>query len=233
MNIDMLEWAWKSVIIVVAGTILLRIAGRKSISQMTLAQTVIMIGIGSLLIQPLAGENIWSTLYVGLLLVLTLLLIEYGQIKFNTLEQLVTGKAKILIEDGEINLNNLSSVRLTIDQLEMQLREKNVSNISDVKWATLEPNGQLGFLLKEEARTPTKKDIDALKKEIQHLKQAIGPQVQVNQDTSLTNQPFDQLSKQIRELTTQIQQFSKSDDNDIFQEVKSGVHKKAPPQHLQ
>ena len=44
-----LDWIWKAVLIVLSGTLLLRIAGRKSISQMTLAQTVIMIGIGSLL----------------------------------------------------------------------------------------------------------------------------------------------------------------------------------------
>ncbi|MBR3118639.1 MAG: DUF421 domain-containing protein, partial [Oceanobacillus sp.] len=56
---------WKAIIIIVGGTFLLRIAGRKSISQMTLTQTVIMIGIGSLLIQPIAGEDIWSTLLVG------------------------------------------------------------------------------------------------------------------------------------------------------------------------
>lgn len=70
------DWIWKSVLLVVGGTILLRIAGRKSIAQMTLAQTVIMVGIGSLLIQPVAGFNIsltfssldgWSIFYVYLI----------------------------------------------------------------------------------------------------------------------------------------------------------------------
>ena len=44
-----MEWdfVWKAILIVLAGTILLRIAGRKTISQMTLAETVIMIAIGS------------------------------------------------------------------------------------------------------------------------------------------------------------------------------------------
>ncbi|GGF25213.1 hypothetical protein GCM10010954_25100 [Halobacillus andaensis] len=43
---------------------------------MTLAQTVIMIAIGSLLIQPVSGKNIWVTFGVGSILVLTLIVIE-------------------------------------------------------------------------------------------------------------------------------------------------------------
>jgi uncharacterized membrane protein YcaP (DUF421 family) len=101
------DWIWKSVIIVLGGTMLLRVAGRKSISQMTLAQTVIMIGIGSLLIQPLAGENIWTTLGVGAMLVLTLIIIEFAQLKSDKIETLITGKAKVLIENGQLKEENL------------------------------------------------------------------------------------------------------------------------------
>ncbi|WP_343310412.1 hypothetical protein AAHT65_14130 [Bacillus atrophaeus] len=38
---------WKSAVMIVVGIILLRIAGRKSISQLSVTQTVIMISIGS------------------------------------------------------------------------------------------------------------------------------------------------------------------------------------------
>ncbi len=75
MDFDLL---WKAVLIVIGGTLLLRVAGRKSISQMTLAQVVIMIGIGSLLIQPIVGKNVFTTLLVGLALVLTLVIVEYN-----------------------------------------------------------------------------------------------------------------------------------------------------------
>lgn len=66
----------------------LKIAGRKSISQMTLAQVVIMIGIGSLLIEPVSGESVWTTLAVGLILVLTLVIMEYAQMKSDKFEKL-------------------------------------------------------------------------------------------------------------------------------------------------
>lgn len=74
------DWIWKAILIVFAGTLLLRIAGRKSISQMTLAQTVIMVGIGSLLIEPVTGKDVWTTFAVGGILVLTLVIMECGKI---------------------------------------------------------------------------------------------------------------------------------------------------------
>ncbi|KAF0821898.1 UPF0702 transmembrane protein YdfR [Cytobacillus firmus] len=87
------DWIWNSILVVIGGTLLLRIAGRKSISQMTLAQVVIMIGIGSLLIEPVSGESIWTTLAVGLILVLTLVIMEYAQMKSDKFEKFITGNS--------------------------------------------------------------------------------------------------------------------------------------------
>jgi uncharacterized membrane protein YcaP (DUF421 family) len=156
-----MQWdlIWKAALVVVVGTLLLRVAGRKSISQMTLAQTVIMIAIGSLLIQPVTGKSVWVTFAVAGTLVATLIVLEFFQVKFDPFEKFITGRSKILIENGTLNLKNLSKLRLTVDQLEMQLRQAGVSKISDVKWATLEPNGQLGYLLQENAQPATKGDI--------------------------------------------------------------------------
>ncbi|MNL47126.1 hypothetical protein D3C87_1698930 [compost metagenome] len=44
---------------------------------------------------------------------------------------------------------------MTVDQLEIRLREKGISNFNDVKTATLEPNGQLGYELMRHAKPVT------------------------------------------------------------------------------
>ncbi|HLS07394.1 MAG TPA: DUF421 domain-containing protein, partial [Bacillota bacterium] len=72
---------WQAILIIIGGTFLLRLAGRKTISQMTLAETILMISIGTLLIQPVTGKNIWVTFVIGAVLVATLFLMEYGQLK--------------------------------------------------------------------------------------------------------------------------------------------------------
>ncbi|MBP2258897.1 uncharacterized membrane protein YcaP (DUF421 family) [Virgibacillus campisalis] len=76
-----LSFIWKAVLIVVAGTFFLRVAGRKSVSQLTIAQTVLIIAIGTLLIQPVVSKNIWTTFAVAGVLVLTILIMDYVQIK--------------------------------------------------------------------------------------------------------------------------------------------------------
>ena len=48
-------WIWESVLIVLAGSFLLRIAGRKTSAQMTLVEVVI----GSLLVEPIINKNIF------------------------------------------------------------------------------------------------------------------------------------------------------------------------------
>ncbi|WJY26906.1 MULTISPECIES: DUF421 domain-containing protein [Sporosarcina] len=164
-----MDWSllWKAVVVVIAGTLFLRLAGRKSISQMTLAQTVIMIGLGSLLVQPIVGHNVWSTMLVGLMLIITLIVIEFLEVKVNRVEGLVTGRAKIVILDGVLQEQTLRKLRFTVDQLEMELRQQNITRIEDVKWATLEPNGQVGCELMESAKPATKQDLYILRQELE------------------------------------------------------------------
>ncbi|MFD1018281.1 DUF421 domain-containing protein [Thalassobacillus hwangdonensis] len=145
----------QSIIMVFAGILLLRIAGRKSISQMTLAQTVVMISIGSIIIQPIIETSVWRTIIAASIFVGALILMEYLQVRFNFIEKFITGKSKIVIENGELNVDNLKKLRFTVDQLEMRLRQQGISNMKDIKTATLEPNGQLGYELIPEARPLT------------------------------------------------------------------------------
>ncbi|QCR34154.1 DUF421 domain-containing protein [Lysinibacillus sp. SGAir0095] len=207
------HWIWKAILIVIGGTLILRIAGRKSISQMTLAQTVIMIGLGSLLIQPVAGEDVWTTLLVGITLVLTLVVVEYIQLKSDKVEKFITGKSKILIENGSLHEQNLRKLRITVDQLEMSLRQQSVKDIKDIQYATLEPNGRIGYILKEEAQPASKKDIQLVQQEIHQLALLM--------NSNLANQI----------------QFSEQSKNDqqpnLFTEVENKPHKSNQPKHLQ
>jgi uncharacterized membrane protein YcaP (DUF421 family) len=213
-----MEWdfVWKAILIVLAGTILLRIAGRKTISQMTLAETVIMVAIGSLLIQPVAGENIWNTFLVGAVLVVTLLAMEYIQIKSDRMEKWITGKAKVVVDNGVLNEQNLRKLRLSVDQLEMKLRQNSISKISDVKWATLEPNGQLGYELKDDAKPVTKKDLEEIKQVLIQLIPSNSQFTHINEIVQLINKKYEVHSQE-----------------DLFAEVQNDEHFKTPPKHLQ
>ncbi|WP_067727698.1 DUF421 domain-containing protein [Oceanobacillus damuensis] len=198
-----LHFIWKAVVIVFGGLLILRLAGRKSISQLTVAQTVLMIAVGSLIIQPVSDRNIWITMVITLLLVLTLILIEYLVLKVDMLESFLYGKSVLVIENGIINEKNLKKLRLTVDMLELRLRQQGVQSIGDIQWATIESNGQLGYMLKPGKQYATKEDIEMLKSMIQGKASTIPTQ-------SSPSTPSDNL----------------------FTEVKNKQHPEKPPEHL-
>jgi uncharacterized membrane protein YcaP (DUF421 family) len=201
-----IEWTWKAALIVFIGILLLRLAGRKSVSQMTVAQTVIMISIGSLLIQPVSGKNVWLTFWVGAVLVVSLIIIEVLQLKFDALESFFSGKSVTIIDNGVLNEKNMKKYRFTVDKLEMRLRQQSITRISDVKTATIEPNGQLGVILKEYSQPATKKDIQDI---IQLINTKIPtPQVPLQQKTN-------------------------NGVEDIFEEVSKNGHVLPNPKNLQ
>ncbi|MFS0604072.1 DUF421 domain-containing protein [Peribacillus frigoritolerans] len=164
-----ISFIWKSILIIIFGILLIRFAGRRSISQMTISQTVVMISIGTLLIQPVSGKNIWVTFVIASILIATLLLIEFIQMKWDFTEKIFTGRSKVVIESGTLNEKNLRKLRLSVDKLEMRLRQSGIENIKDVQWATLEPSGQLGYSLTDKKKFATKEDIDKIHEMLSHL----------------------------------------------------------------
>jgi uncharacterized membrane protein YcaP (DUF421 family) len=150
-----LSFIWKSFLLIISGILLLRISGRKSISQMTLAQTVVMISIGTIIVQPIVEKSIFRAIAGAAIFVAANIILEYLELKFNIFEKFITGKSKIVIENGQLNSRNLKKLRLTVDQLEMRMRNQGITKIEDVKTATLEPNGQLGYELTDDAKPLT------------------------------------------------------------------------------
>jgi uncharacterized membrane protein YcaP (DUF421 family) len=211
MNLDFI---WESLLLVTAGVLLLRLAGRKSISQMTIAQTVVMISIGSIIIQPIIERSVWKTVIASAIFIGALILMEYLQVKSNKFENFITGKSKIVIQNGQIQEKQLSRLRFTVDQLEMRLRQQGIQRIADVKTATLEPNGQLGYELNREAQPLTVG-------EFEKALQLILPQIST------------QLQQQIQEQQRQQQTTKANEQFSLFDELRQQGHPSPNPKKLQ
>lgn len=150
---------WKSVVMIAVGTFLLRIAGRKSISQLSVTQTVIMISIGSIIIQPFIEHNLWETIFAAAIFIAVLILMEYLEIKSSFFEFLFSGKTVAVVRNGKIIQENLKKMRFTEDQLSMRIRQEGLGDIQDFKYVLLEPNGQIGYELIDEAKNVTVRDL--------------------------------------------------------------------------
>ncbi|MBD8007305.1 YetF domain-containing protein [Bacillus norwichensis] len=153
---------WEPFIILVTGLLLLKLTGRKAIAQTTMPQLIVMLSLGTILVQPIAQKGIVRTLVVVGVFVVTLFLMEYLEMKMNGLETILTGKSKVVIENGTINVHELRKLRMSVDQLETRLRLNGISKIDEIKTATIEPNGELGYELIDEAKPLTKKEFKKL-----------------------------------------------------------------------
>ncbi|PZD95333.1 DUF421 domain-containing protein [Paenibacillus sambharensis] len=153
---------WKSAFIVLFGILMLRFSGRRSISQMTAATTVIMISIGNLLAQGILEKAVWrSAATVGLFL-LYLMLLEYLEFKLPWFERLMTGRTTVVVREGTVDAKALRKLRITQHQLEMRLRQLGNLQISDLKSATIEVNGRIGYELMRHARPVTVGELEQM-----------------------------------------------------------------------
>jgi len=166
--------------------------GRKSISQMTISQTIVMIGLGSLLIQPVSGKGLIVTFLAACILTILMIITEYLEIKIDFLETIFSGKAVIVIENGKPNIKNLKKLRMSIDRLETRLRQSGISSIEDVQYATIEVSGQLGYELKNNKRPLNQEDFIKLMSEISELK------AMISNKTKLQNYENNNIFKEIK-----------------------------------
>lgn len=189
-----LSWIWKSFLIFFVGTLILRFGGRKSISQMTISQTIVMIGLGSLLVQPIADKGLLITFGAAFVLVILMVISEYSQVKVDFLETFISGKAVTVIDNGVTNIKNLKKLRLTIDKLETRLRQAGIASIDDVKHATVEVSGQLGYELKDNKKPLTREDFILLMGEISDLNLDIANK-KLKKDKDTSNNIFKEINK--------------------------------------
>lgn len=159
-----MDFIFKAFFLILAGMCLVRISGRQSVAQMTVTTTVVMVSIGTMIVQPIVrdGNSVWKTVVSVSIFIFTLMVIDFLRLKFNFFETVISGKAVILIQDGHLHEKNLKKHRMTVDQLEMHLRTSGISKISDVKTATLEPNGLIGYELTDDAKPLTMGDLKKL-----------------------------------------------------------------------
>ncbi|OZM56936.1 hypothetical protein CIB95_09200 [Lottiidibacillus patelloidae] len=168
-----MHWAVETVLIVVIGTIIMRIGGRKSISQMTIAQTVVIISIGKVLIEPVATKDVGQNFLIAAVMVAVLLSIEFIMLKSKTLKNIIGGKPVVVIQDGSQVRKNMRKLRMPKGELEARLRQHGIQSISDIEYATIDPNGELGFRWKKEKHPSTNEDIKQLHDRLERLENLI------------------------------------------------------------
>ncbi|CAN7267358.1 DUF421 domain-containing protein [Paenibacillus sp. LjRoot153] len=157
------DWIWRAIVIITAGSLLLRLTGRTSIGKLTMIDVLLMLILGPLFIRPVENENMWKTFGTAIVLILTVRMIRTLLIRYAPLRALWIGKPIPIIVNGKVELSAMKSLNLTDEGLNAQLRIAGINDRDDVECATIEASGQLTFRLKPHKVPATKQDIEQLK----------------------------------------------------------------------
>lgn len=142
--------------------ILMRIEGRKELTQMTIFNFVTSITIGSIA-ASMVSDNTFSILNGIIALTgwtLLTLIIDFIDIKSVIGRKIFTGKPLIIIKNGKIAKDAMRVCRLDANKLSAFLREKNIFSLSNIDYAIFETSGKLSVLMKEEYQPASKSDIN-------------------------------------------------------------------------
>lgn len=160
----MLTVFWQSIVLAVAGILMLRLSGRKSIAQMTIPQIGVLLTIGAILGSEVAGKGLSESLLAVFTFLAVLYVTEWMTLKWNHAERALKGAAVPVIENGSLVTANMKKLRLSVDDLEKRLRLAGISRVQDVQLGTIETNGELGYELMAHARPVTRGDLEEILK---------------------------------------------------------------------
>lgn len=159
---DVVKTIIQSAVAITVLFILVKIMGKKHISQLTYFDYVVGICIGSLAGNIILEDT--SNFFLGVISMMIItcfpILLSYISLKSFTARKLLDGNPTILIQNGKIIEKNLKKTKLDINDILELLRVKNAFNISDVEFAILETSGEISIQLKPNKQPATPSDLN-------------------------------------------------------------------------
>ncbi len=131
--------------------LLLRLLGKRTLSQVTPFEMLLLIVMGDLIQQGVTHNDFSLTgalLAVGTIAFWALML-SWTTYLFPRLERMLDGTPRVIIRQGELLEHNLRRDRLTRAEVESEMRLAGIAHIADVEWAILEPQGRMSFIPKK------------------------------------------------------------------------------------
>lgn len=156
---EYLNIVFSSVVIYIFIIAMIRITGRRELTQLTVVDMVFILLISNSVQNAMVGSN--TSLLGGLIAAAALFLVNFilKQLmnRFTKLNKLIQGETIMLVYKGALNQYNLKRSRVSVDELEEAIREHGVADIRSVDLAVLEMDGSISILSDNYNTKTTKK----------------------------------------------------------------------------
>ena len=132
--------------------VLFKIAGRRSLAELTTFDFVLLMIIGEATQQALLGDDF--SLTNSMLVIVTLIVIDVGlsllKQRSQWVSQLIDGGPTIIVENGKILHKRLRHARLIeADVMEAARSSQGIETLEQIKFAILERNGKISVIAHE------------------------------------------------------------------------------------
>ena len=132
--------------------LLLRLLGKRELSQLTTFEMVVIVVMGDLIQQGVTHNDFSVT---GATLAIATfafwgLVLSWITYLSPTAEKLLDGRPRVIIKEGELLTGSLRRDRLTRGEVETEMRLAGIASMKDVAWAILEPHGKISFIRKDD-----------------------------------------------------------------------------------
>ena len=133
-------------IVYVCAVAAVRIAGRRTLTQLSAYDVVVTIAIGSLVASTALPSD--ATVADGVVVLLTFLLLQVltsaARQRSATVRRVLDFRPEVVVADGAVDLRSAPwTAQLTLSELESRLRQSGVGDLSQARLAVLEPTGKL------------------------------------------------------------------------------------------
>jgi len=147
------QFCVRALLLLPYGIFCIRIAGRRTFSNLTPLDIFVAIVVGSNISRTMTGRAPFlPTLTATLLLVVLHRLLAMATVHSNLLARFIKGRPVALVRDGKIDRAALRSNHLSDDDLIEALRMEQTVLVEDVALATFERGGKISVVPKSKAR---------------------------------------------------------------------------------
>ncbi|THF25935.1 DUF421 domain-containing protein [Pseudomonas atacamensis] len=129
--------------------VLFKIAGRRSLAELTTFDFVLLMIIGEATQQALLGDDF--SLTNAFLVIITLIAVDVGfsllKQRFSWVSRLIDGEPTIIVENGKLLHRRLRHARLVeADVMEAARSSQGIETIDQIKFAIIERNGKISVI---------------------------------------------------------------------------------------
>lgn len=131
--------------------IVLRMAGKRSLSEMTTFDFVLVLIISEATQQAIIDDD--HSIMGGMLAIITLVFLDVAlsvlTVRFKFLDKVMNGVAMFILEDGKLYLDRMKKARIQIeDILESARKTHGLESLDEIKSAILEKDGSISIIPK-------------------------------------------------------------------------------------